>query len=384
VIDAIGSNPDEVWVAQTDVVSFFDFIKHEVLLPDLIELGVPRELVDALRAMLRTWTSTPNTGIPQGPDASRVLANFYMVPIDREIAADNTIAYFRYMDDIRIVARHRSDLIRALQLLDTECRRRGLALSTKKTEITRGKAAVRSFKDRKLDAIQYAWNSPRRNPVRLRARLRAIFIAAIKKDGEIDQRPAKFALTRLRAARDAKLLPHVLANLDSLVPLGWMVPAYLLPWMHVPDVQRALSDYLRDGERNLSSYFSTWLLAGMLSTPGALPSEWVKYARVRATDRDEPAFHRVIAINVLALGRRERDIQRIEEFIVREHEPEIVRGALVALARVGRLHKPIVERVERKMPELLPTLKYLQGRRRLPDLIMSANETETPQDGKVP
>jgi len=142
------ASTDEMWVAETDITGFFDFIKHELLIPEIEALGVNGKVLSALREMLRTWTTTVNTGLPQGPDASRALGNFYMVPVDRAMEGLPGVSYLRYMDDIRIIGPKRADVVRALHVLDAECRRRGLALSTKKTEIREGGAARKAWNRR--------------------------------------------------------------------------------------------------------------------------------------------------------------------------------------------------------------------------------------------
>ena len=70
------------WMIETDVTAFFDCISHTILMQDLQRLGCPTPIVDAIREGLRQWSAAPNTGIPQGPDGSRVLGNFYMVAVD--------------------------------------------------------------------------------------------------------------------------------------------------------------------------------------------------------------------------------------------------------------------------------------------------------------
>ena len=128
VVDSIRT--DGPWMAETDISAYFDFVKHELLLPELITLGADPSIIDRLREMLRVWGITPNTGLPQGPNASRLLGNFYLNPVDAAMDQHPGIRYFRYMDDIRIVGSSRATVIAALQTLISECRRRGLALST--------------------------------------------------------------------------------------------------------------------------------------------------------------------------------------------------------------------------------------------------------------
>lgn len=211
------------FVVETDVTAFFDCISHTVLMQELQDLALPKPLLDALREMLRTWESAPNTGIPQGPDASRLLGNFYMAPIDAVITVIPDVRYFRYMDDIRIVSPSRHSAIEALKLLDTECRKRNLSLSTKKTELRHGKEAFDALEDPKINAAKYAFDAGG-DPRAVRRQMGALFRASLRPDGTIDARRAKFSIYRLRALRESSVRTLVLRNLESLAGLGWLVP----------------------------------------------------------------------------------------------------------------------------------------------------------------
>jgi len=361
---------DSPYMVATDITAFFDFVKHELLLPELRDSGVDQRVIDSLRRMLREWASAPNTGIPQGPDVSRVLGNFYMASVDHVMDGIEGVRYFRFMDDVRIVGSSRAEVIAALQTLDQECRRRGLALSSKKTELHHGLEAIESMAEAELDAVQYAFDARDDDDEDLRNELASLFERALNDDGTVKTRWARFSLSRLFRLRDRSVLDRVLDSLENLAPLGDLVPRYLYPWMRQERVKSRITAFLLDKERNTSAYLSTWLLAAMLDNPDDLSVEWVDYARPIALDRARPSFHRSIAINCLALGRQSRDLDAIRDLVRHEHDPEIVRAALTALRRVNRLSKDVGE-ASRRHPGLLDTVEYLRGRADLPSLIFS-------------
>lgn len=365
------------YMIATDVTAYFDFVKHEILLPELTDCGVDDRVLSALRRMLKEWAPAPNTGIPQGPDVSRVLGNFYMVAVDHVMAAISNVSYFRYMDDIRLVGSSRASVIAALQVLDAECRRRGLALSTKKTELLVGEEAVRSMVEPELDAAHYAFKLGADDDRALRKQLAILFKKALEPDGGVNTRWAKFSLSRLFQLRDRSVLRRVLKRLEALAPLGGLVPKYLYPWLRRPSTQRDITAFLEDPERNTSNYLSTWIMAGMLDVPDAVPDEWVDYARVIALDRAQPTYHRAIALNLLALGRHGRDLDAIREVVRREHDPEIVRAGLIALRRVGRLDRDLSSAVARRFPSLTQTIEYLRERIDLPSLVFRSRRITT-------
>ena len=360
------------YMVETDVTAYFDFVKHEILLQELQNLNnEKRHLIEPLRRMLKEWATTPNTGIPQGPDASRLLGNFYLDVVDHRMDDFQGVKYFRYMDDIRIVGPSRSAAIKALHTLDQECRRRGLALSAQKTKLLVGKPAIDSMKDPQLGKAHYAFVYASKDSTDVRKMLVTLFDKALEPEGGVNTRHAKFSLWRLYQLRERSVLDRVLDSLEHLAPLGAIVPQYLHPWLRrtrQPNVQQKIADYLHSPERNTSSYLSCWLMAGMLDIPDAIPSDWVTYARTIATNPADATNHRAVALNVLALGKQNRDLTALRDAVRREHDPEIVRAALVALQRVDSLSKETVRHAKR-IPGLEPTITYLSGRNDLPSLV---------------
>jgi excisionase family DNA binding protein len=358
------------WVVVADIASFFDFVKHDILLPELSQLGVDGERLAVLREMLRTWSVSPSTGLPQGPNASRVLANFYLAPVDEELATFPGAHYSRFMDDIRIVCATQADAARALLLLDGECRRRGLALSSSKTEILPSSEARKGLEEPELDAVQYLSRLRGHSGREVRKSLSRLFRHSLQRSGAVNKRHARFSLFRLFTIREKRVLNDVLDNLSALGVLGDLVPMYLLPWMGTEKVDSKVAAFLSDPDRNLSPYFSSWLLAAVLDL-GFPDHRYVDYARRVAFDRHQPPYHRSLALSVVGLGGDARDVARIEEIVKREFDPEVVRGALVALARGNRLTQPIISRASR-LPGMNRTLEYLRGRHDLPSLIFSS------------
>lgn len=359
------------WMMETDITAFFDFVKHDLLLPELGAAGARRPVVDVLRSMLRTWSATPNAGLPQGPNASRLLADFYMSPVDLVMDGLQDVAYFRFRDDIRIVGRTRARVIGAIEVLDSECRRRGLALSAKKTALLHGDEAANSLRDSELDTVQYSFDHQALGRKELKRRLRSILKSALHNDGTIDARRARFSLARLLILRDRASAKQVIEHLAELAPLRAIAPMYLTPWLRRPGVAQALAEFLHDPERNTSSFLSAWILAVMLELQPPIPEAWATYARRVSQDRREPTFHRAVALNALALGQRGRDLTYLSDIIRSEYDPELVRAALVALARVGRLDKSTVT-TARRIRGIGSTVSYLSGRTELPSVAFAA------------
>ncbi|RKT31446.1 excisionase family DNA binding protein [Microbacterium sp. AG1240] len=373
---AVKKKAEEVdgYVVETDVTAYFDCISHTVLMQEVRAVGVPAPLADVLGRMLRTWGVAPGTGLPQGPDASRLLGNFYMKAVDDVMARIPGVSYFRYMDDVRIIAPSRHLAIRALHQFDDECKQRGLVLSTKKTELRTASAALAALQDSALDDAQYEFNHDE-SSAKSRRTLSDLFRAAINDDGTVNSRRARFSLYRLRALREKSVLSKVLSNLETVSGLGWNVAAYLAPWLTRPRVGDRIADYLEDPERNTADFLSSWLLAAIADEPRSARPRLVNFARSRAFDRSQPSSQRAIAMQVTALGRQSSDLARLKAVVDREYDPGVVRGALVALRRVDRLDRTTADRAKR-LPGMERTIQYLRAHDDLPSMLFGGQRAQ--------
>lgn len=131
---------DDRWLAKTDLTAYFETIPHARLLAEVEALNVDAGVLDPLRDMLRAWGYTRDVGIPQGPNASRILGNLYLLPVDRAMLQAGW-RYSRYQDDVRIVVDTKADGFKAIRQFQQECRARGLLVSSAKTKLLHGPAA---------------------------------------------------------------------------------------------------------------------------------------------------------------------------------------------------------------------------------------------------
>lgn len=367
--DAVRNRAREVggYVVEADVTAYFDCINHSLLMREIRDAGVPTPLANVLGRMLRRWEVAPNTGLPQGPDASRLLGNFYMRAIDDVMSRIPGISYYRYMDDIRIISETRHLAIRALHELDDECKKRNLVLSTKKTRLRSAADAIAELEDSALDDLQYAFEADETS-AEVRKNLSTLFRKAVKADGTVDRREASFSLWRLYQLREKAVLSRVLDNLETVAGLGWNVAAYLAPWITTKRVKEGIANYLEDPERNTGGFLRSWLLAAVADNPSAATPRIVNYARSLAFDLGQPSWQRAIAMQVAALGRSPSDVTKLKQVIDREYDPDAVRAALVALRRISKLDRDIIGRANR-LPEMQRTSDYLSLHDDLPSMV---------------
>lgn len=128
------------WVAHFDLAAYYDTIDHGVLIDDFSE---DSKFKDLFRKCLNKWSTTHETvklshGIPQGPTTSNLLAEIYLLPIDKALSEKN-FKYVRYVDDIKIYGKSREEVLEGIILLERECKERGLIPQTTKYEIIKAK-----------------------------------------------------------------------------------------------------------------------------------------------------------------------------------------------------------------------------------------------------
>lgn len=359
-------NSDGPWLVRSDLTAYFECIDHNQLIREVSNFNVAPEVLTLLRVQLATWATFPGRGIPQGPNASRVLGNLYLHPVDEHMLALG-YRYWRYMDDIRIIAKTRAEATEATREFERACRIRGLIVSSSKTEIVTGAAALEESEDSDRREAQYHFDANHGDTAR--RQLRKILLKGLGKEGHIDVGRTKFALWRLARLVDSSSLSRVIKNLEHLGPVASASAAYFRFFLQKAQTERGLTEFLNDPERNTEAVLESWLFAAILEHPGAVPSDWVHRARIVSQDANRAAYHRAVAMNVVALGAQPTDIAWLRAETNRAHDPEIVRAALTALARATSLDAQTGQAAARRIPSLLRTVDYLKRQRELPSLV---------------
>jgi len=358
------------WMIRTDITRYFDFIDHRRLFDLLSESGVPTGHVQVLRAMLGAWTYGSGRGLPQGPDASRKLGNFYLVELDESLLAIPGVEYFRYMDDMIVISSSRARAVAALQLIGDTCYRHGLPLSTQKTEALPYDRAMTELagEDLRSAPAGYGEDADEDDPEQDPEYLLGVFRQAVRASGQLNQRKAKYSLIRLhRLAADAAV-DLTLKRLEDLGPVAKEAARYLSHWIGDQKVAQRMAIYLGDDDRNTSDFVSAWLLAAALESPMACDASLVAVARRFLQNLNSAPYLRAIAANVTVLSGRTSDADAIERIALSEHNPVVVRGAIVATYRGGRLTKALQAKLRRRQG-FGATLDYLQGRNELPSVL---------------
>lgn len=128
------------YTASFDLTACYDSIDHTILLTLLRKLGHSEQFTKFLINMLKTWTITglhPDPmphghGIPQGPAASGILSEIILSKFEPSKTVART-KYFRYVDDIRLLAKSERELRR--QLINLDLKSKSLALFPQSSKI---------------------------------------------------------------------------------------------------------------------------------------------------------------------------------------------------------------------------------------------------------
>ncbi|MER7817076.1 RNA-directed DNA polymerase [Streptomyces sp. NPDC096153] len=197
-------------LARTDVVSFYEHIDVNTLGIDIESVGANRHIVERLITYLRMFqTSSHAWGIPQGPDASAILANLYLLPVDEFIHRSN-MHYLRYSDDMMLFDTERETLRNTLLEINSILRSRRLSMSSTKTDIYDHDRSLSQLEDLEKDAINYGI---RVGEFGAGERLYKLFTEAV--EGPQRDRDVKFSLFRMGRLKDDRAIPWVISNLKD-------------------------------------------------------------------------------------------------------------------------------------------------------------------------
>lgn len=197
----------------TDISNFFENISRDKIISEL-ERAIPdisatgpeklqiRNAIGTLDKLLERWTFSGSHGLPQNRDASSFLSNILLSSVDRQMASKG-YDYYRYVDDIRVIADSELHARRALQDLIRELRTVGLNINASKTEIlapdTPNDKLSEYFpsQDSATNAINYMWQSRSRRLVTRSVSYIFNILTDCIASGETQSRQFRFAVNRV-------------------------------------------------------------------------------------------------------------------------------------------------------------------------------------------
>ncbi len=222
----------------SDITAYFENIDLSVL-TQLLLMYLPREaeLVHFLTRLLQYWAwpamggVTAPRGIPQGFGVSSFLGNLYLLPLDQAFTSSVRIGrlkYFRYMDDVKILAKTRRDARAALMTMNEQLRSLRLNIQSGKTHVLLGDEITQDLVDVRLEEANsinhqilelkkqklFDKSTKARKISELRVLLRrARKISGIYKDKDL--RLYRRIITNFSALDSSALVPSVLKQLEG-------------------------------------------------------------------------------------------------------------------------------------------------------------------------
>jgi hypothetical protein len=225
-------NAGNNFLADFDLVSFYELIEHDLLADRLGRKVRSRSLITLLLECLKKWTSDRagahvGHGVPQGPEPSAFLAECFLLHFDEQDY--RTVRYFRYVDDIRLMAKDESQIRRALLKLDLQSKDLGLVPQAQKI-------VCRKVAD--IDEVLKNIPSPFAGSITddgdeskkpKQDDLLKMFRQSMKKESGQwviqDNTQFKFSLNRLNARKD--VLKRIAPFLNARPDLSWVLANYI-------------------------------------------------------------------------------------------------------------------------------------------------------------
>jgi hypothetical protein len=217
------------FVADFDLVSFYELIDHKLLDNVLKRRVKDLELLELLCRCLEKWAENHrgiqlHHGIPQGPEPSAFLAECVLFSFDAMRFKD--VAYLRYIDDIKLMGKYETQVRRALLKLDIASKELGLVPQAQKIECRRVSSVDELRKNVPSRIASVAPNSQVTKTTH--RRLERIFRRSLRKEkgrwNTIDVTKFKFALLRMKPK--LVIADRITPLLDQRPDLSWVLASY--------------------------------------------------------------------------------------------------------------------------------------------------------------
>ena len=363
------------WGAVTDIATFFERISVDRLadtLRDLVPLDAAEDAagsLDVLRKLL-LWCSAQGFGIPQNYDASSFFGTVFLTPVDREMSRLSGVYYSRWMDDIRVAARTRGEVIDALHRLQEELARLGLGLNARKTVLLEpGTADYEEFLTVEKDVELQGLSEDVATGVEARIR-KAIprLVGAVKesdKSGD-DRFVRAFGGRLLEAAEFLEVRDECLDSIREVALSGFRVRPERADWWCrflspgvSEDVQRELCAILKDPDFNRNEWTNFWAVVtlGRAAVPTDETMDLLRETALR-TGCVPARAHAVVALGRMA---DHTDRRRLGDmFVSGDSPPALRRAALIALQELPQEQRDEYHRrAEAVDPDLADLREYL-------------------------
>ncbi len=348
--------------ASTDVSSFYEHIDIATLIDDLYAVSPDVWTLRRLCKFLESFQDINHAwGLPQGSDASGILANLYLAPID-EYLKKSGLKFVRYSDDVMIFHSEWNTLRDALAGINRILRSRRLSVSGSKTRIWEPREARDFLDDSYKAALAYSIDIAAPGS---KDQLRVYFKKVIARN-PVDMRDLKFALNRFRQMRDDYAVPWCLENLRYVANLAREIFNYfesLYGWSH--RIAKSLCKFMEMHESRSYPYLEQRILRYFIKA-GIHDKMMLELAWVILQDRNRVKFPREFAARYIGNHARLPESQLLLHRFEEEPDSAMRRALLVALYDANYCSPRLLRRVQSAFPDLRWICGYLLDSPQLP------------------
>ncbi|MET8339776.1 RNA-directed DNA polymerase [Streptosporangium canum] len=352
-------NP-QLLAIRTDISAYYEHIDIELLLDDLAALDIPKWSLQTLRSFLHSFNGLSHAwGIPQGSDASGLLANLYLVPLDALLARLG-YRHLRYSDDVYIFGESWISLREVLLNANRLLRYRHLNIAGSKTKIISGTDIKDHFEDREKDAINYGVDTGAEwAPGELRKFFDRISFGRTDQDDPISPRDLRFSLTQLRRLGDPYAVEWLLENLGEIPHVAREALIYLSGF-HSRSLSKAVVDLLVDSKTTIYPYAEQHLLIYMIRN-GVRNKRAISAAWDLLLNKNKDSFVREFAARYLGLNAPAGEASALRQEFQGETNKRVRRAMLLACYEARQCPDPWLTVISKSDPAIRMTADYLRN-----------------------
>ncbi|MEW2267852.1 RNA-directed DNA polymerase [Streptomyces sp. NPDC047868] len=349
-------------VASLDVSSFYEHIDIGLLSDDLSMIVQNEISVKRVTKFLKKFQTINHAwGLPQGSDASGILANAYLAPVD-EFLRRNGFLFFRYSDDIMILDEGWNTLRDVIIEVNRIFRSKRLSMSAHKTGILEFPEVIQDFLSAQKASIDQA---VQHGDPEAERDVRSFFDQVIDTD-RVGATDLKFALNKLRAVGDDYAVGWCLENLRYVAYASREIFAYFAECGYRQStIHRGLEDFMQSQESISYPYIEQRILRYFVHL--GIESEKMKSSAWHIMeDRNREEFPREFAVRYLGGVASASEAQLLRHKFESEASLAMRRALLISLYESGKLSERYLRDIWYSLPELRWTCNYLAGNPKIP------------------
>lgn len=347
------------WVVLADIAGYFEHIDLSQLFSDLRAAGVDDLVLRQLSDLLNAWQVAAR-GIPQGQSPSDVLGKLYLASVDDNLTASG-FDHVRYVDDIRVFCKDIASARKAILVLSSLLRARGLSLQAAKLQIMRADKAQEKFQGVRAVVMNLTRTYSDAIALMIGSDAPSMSVSEAEEAlaaADIDQFPTevlqkvwnshfsdefsefngtlfRFLLGRLGRARDAVAAPRVLDFLRSHPDQTAHIVKYLAKAGQLASVEESLAEFVKSPEA-VYDFQLYEIIEGILDAGFEAVGSLAGILQDVAFDRSRPSYLRAAARCYIGKFGSGADLERLQAQFAQEVSPLGQAELICALHRMER------------------------------------------------